>query len=178
MNAEPTNLSNGPLPYRIAVLCYLRDAQGRQLMLHRAKAPNKGLYSPIGGKLEPETGESPHQCAVREISEETGLRLDVSDVRLIGMVAETAYEKAGHWLLFLFDVTRPIAHDEIQDMHFDEGVLEWIAMDDIDELSLPFTDREFIWPLVKSHQGGFFTCHIDCREDPMVSTVHESIKKG
>lgn len=177
MSAEPTNLSTGPLPYRIAVLCYLRDAQGRQLMLHRAKAPNEGLYSPIGGKLEPETGESPHQCAVREIFEETGLRIDLSEVRLSGMVAETAYENAGHWLLFLFDVTRPISHEEITEMAFDEGTLEWVSMDAIDELPLPWTDKQFIWPLVKTHQGGFFSCHIDCREDPMVSTLNESIKR-
>ena len=176
MTADVTNLSTGALPYRIAVLCYLRDVQGRQLMLHRAKAPNAGLYSPIGGKLEPATGESPHQCAVREIFEETGLQLPLDAVRLSGMVSETAYENAGHWLLFLFDVTRCIDHDEIPEMQFDEGTLEWIAMDDIDILPLPFTDREFIWPLVKTHQGGFFTCHIDCREDPMVSTLHESIK--
>ena len=175
MNAESTNLSNASMPYRIAVLCYLRDGEGRQLMLHRAKAPNKGLYSPIGGKLEPTTGESPHQCAVREIFEETGMQLEISEVRLKGMIAETAYETAGHWLLFLFDVTRVIAHDEIKDMQFDEGTLEWIAMDDMDTLPLPHTDRAFIWPLVKSHEGGFFSCHIDCREDPMVSTVHESI---
>ena len=176
MNPDSTNLSSGALPYRIAVLCYLRDADGRQLMLHRAKAPNKGLYSPIGGKLEPDTGESPHQCAVREIFEETGLKLQTTDMRLTGMVAETAYESAGHWLLFLFDVTRPIEHDEIANMSFDEGTLEWIAVDDIDELPLPITDREYIWPLVKTHQDGFFTCHIDCTADPIRSTVHESIQ--
>ena len=43
------------LPYRIAVLCYLwnhEEDQERLLMLHRAKAPNLGMYSPIGGKVE------------------------------------------------------------------------------------------------------------------------------
>lgn len=176
MTWDPTDLAAPDLPYRIAVLCYLRDQQGRQLMLHRAKAPNSGLYSPIGGKLEPATGESPHQCAVREIFEETGLQLTPSDVRLAGTVAETAYEGAGHWLLFLFDVTRAVGHDEIAEMQFDEGTLEWIELDRIGELPLPETDRNIIWPLVRQHQGGFFSCHIDCRRDPMTWTIDESVQ--
>ena len=48
------------VPYRIAVLCYLKDASGRVLLLHRRKEPNAGLYSPIGGKLEVSVGEGPH----------------------------------------------------------------------------------------------------------------------
>ena len=37
------------LPYRIAVLCYLYDEHGKQLLLHRIKPPNADRYSPIGG---------------------------------------------------------------------------------------------------------------------------------
>ncbi len=48
------------LPFRIAVLCYLYDDAGNVLLLHRSKAPNEGMYSPIGGKLESSWGESPH----------------------------------------------------------------------------------------------------------------------
>ena len=40
-----------PLPYKIAVLCDLRDESGRVLLIRRAKPPNQGLYSMIGGKL-------------------------------------------------------------------------------------------------------------------------------
>jgi 8-oxo-dGTP diphosphatase len=153
----------------------LRDSEGRQLMLHRAKSPNKGRYSPIGGKLEPATGESPHQCAVREIFEETGLQLDVAQVRMSGMVAETAFENAGHWLMFLFEVTYAIDHDDIASMDFDEGQLEWVDADKVEHLNLPDTDRLIIWPLVQKHLGGFFSCHIDCRNNPMTWTVHESM---
>ena len=38
-------------PYKIAVLCYLYDEEGRLLLLHRRKPPNRDMYSPIGGKL-------------------------------------------------------------------------------------------------------------------------------
>ena len=57
------------LPYKIAVLCYLYDERGDLLLLHRNKAPNAGMYSPIGGKLEMADGEGPQESAVREIFE-------------------------------------------------------------------------------------------------------------
>ncbi|MEM7623956.1 MAG: NUDIX domain-containing protein, partial [Planctomycetota bacterium] len=62
-----------PLPYKLATLCDMRDAQGRVLLLRRLRAPNQGLCSPIGGKLDMDIGESPAQCAQREIREESGL---------------------------------------------------------------------------------------------------------
>ena len=58
------------------MLCYLWNTEAdseRLLMLHRSKAPNSGRYSPIGGKVEISEGESPHECAIREIHEEAGL---------------------------------------------------------------------------------------------------------
>jgi 8-oxo-dGTP diphosphatase len=171
-----TNLSDGSLPYRIAVLCYLRDSEGRLLMLHRAKAPNCGMYSPIGGKLEPSTGESPHCCALRETEEEAGISLGYDEIRLMGMVSETAYEGECHWLLFLFEVTRTIGHDEIAAYEMNEGTLKWLDRDAIEDLPLPETDRTIIWPLVAEHAGGYFACHIDCRTTPLSWTVQESWK--
>jgi 8-oxo-dGTP diphosphatase len=78
------------MPYRIACLCDLRDDRGRILLLTRKKAPNLGLVSPIGGKLDVANGESPAQCAQREIMEEVGLQLPLERLHLLGMVAETA----------------------------------------------------------------------------------------
>lgn len=166
------------LPYRIAVLCYLYDEAGRVLMLHRAKNPNAGMFSPIGGKLEISDGESPHDCAMREIHEEAGLQLETDLVRLTGVVSETGYEHTTHWLIFLFEVTRPIDHDEIPMMEIDEGELEWVEPDCVEQLEIPYTDRQVMWPLVNKHRGGFFMVHIDCTREPMTWTVHESVPKG
>lgn len=152
------------MPYRIAVLCYVYDDDGRLLLLHRNKSPNAGMYSPVGGKLEAARGESPHAAAVREIGEETGLDLDVTDVRMAGIVAETAYEGETHWLIFLFEVTRAVQHDEIAAMSIAEGELEWVEADRVAELPIPETDREIMWPMVKRNRGGFFVVDIDCRE--------------
>lgn len=166
------------LPYRIAVLCYLYDEDGRVLLLHRARNPNAGMYSPIGGKLEISDGESPHDCAMREIYEEAGLQLETELVRLTGIVSETGYEHSTHWLIFLFEVSRPIDPAEIPMMEIDEGELEWIEPDRVQDLDIPYTDREVMWPLVRSHRGGFFMVHIDCTVRPMRWTVHESVSSG
>ncbi|HWB20505.1 MAG TPA: NUDIX domain-containing protein [Phycisphaerales bacterium] len=166
----------GALPYKIAVLCYLYDEAGCLLMLHRRKQPNAGMYSPIGGKLDLHTGEGPHECAVREIHEEAGLRIPIEAIRLTGIVSERAYEQQTHWLIFLYEVTRPVRRADIKVMNFDEGALEWVHVNDIEKLNIPETDRKFMWPLVKEHRGGFFMVHIDCSVNPMTWRVVESVK--
>ena len=55
---------------RTAVMVVLRC--GTQfLLLKRAKEPNRGLYVPVGGKVEPY--EDPYQTGLREVEEETGI---------------------------------------------------------------------------------------------------------
>ncbi|MCA9291906.1 MAG: NUDIX domain-containing protein [Phycisphaerales bacterium] len=165
-----------PGSYKVAVLCYLTDAEGRVLLLHRVKSPNAGMYSPVGGKLEMALGEGIHDCAIREIAEETGIRLAREHVRLIGIVSERAYEGRGHWLLFLLESTRSIGHDELAWTAFDEGTLEWIEPERVGEMDIPWTDRHIMWPLVRAHHGGFFVVHIDCSTNPPTWVVHESVK--
>lgn len=162
------------LPHKVAVLCYLWDADGRILLLHRRKLPNVDMYSPVGGKVEIARGESPHECAVREVEEETGLRLGIADMRFLGMVSERAYQGETHWLIFLFECTRPVRPDEIAHVEFDEGRLEWVHGDDVERLPIPPTDREIMWPLVRAHRGGFFCVDIDCGVSPMAHAVRES----
>jgi len=161
------------LPHRIAVLCYLYDDDDRLLLLHRSKSPNAGQFSPIGGKLEADKGESPHACAVREIQEEAGIKLATNEIRLSGILAETAYESETHWLIFLYEVTRTIDHSEIENMEMDEGTLEWIPVDDVESIGIPETDQKILWPLVRKHRGGFFALHIDCSVKPFKWTVQE-----
>ena len=170
------NYSLSNLPYRIAVLCYLYDKDDRLLLLHRNKEPNAGNYSPIGGKLEARIGESPHACAIREIHEESGVVVAQKDIRLSGMLAETAYEGETHWLIFLYEVTRSIDTSEITSMEIDEGSLEWVAVNDVESKNIPNTDREIIWPLVKQHRGGFFAVDIDCTTSPFAWEVKEEWK--
>lgn len=160
-----------PLPYRIAVLCYLFDKQGRTLLIHRNKAPNLDLYSPIGGKLEQAIGESPTACAAREIREEAGLEVDPRHLHLTGIISERSYEGSGHWLMFLFELMRPV---ERTPERIAEGQLEWHDLERILSMPIPETDRRFIWPMFLKHRGGFFMGHIDCNEGDLDFVLDES----
>lgn len=165
---HPTEVagSSAALPYRIACLCDLRDEHGRLLLLRRVKAPNLGLCSPIGGKLDVESGESPAQCARREILEEAGIDVPIDRLRLVGLISEAAFEGRGHWLLFCYRVMGPVLVPA-QDTR--EGRLDWFHLHEIDALPIPETDRRIIWPLVRQAEPtaadpepGFFAVHIDC----------------
>ncbi|MCE9619381.1 MAG: NUDIX domain-containing protein [Planctomycetes bacterium] len=163
------------LPYKVAVLCYLWDPKGRVLMLHRKKQPNLGMCSPIGGKLEISQGEGPHECAIREISEEAGVTLASDDVRCLGVVSEKGYQGQTHWLIFLFETTRKIDPALIPEQEFDEGRLEWVPLSDVEKLNIPWTDRHIMWPAVRRHKdGGFFMVHIDCSTEPPTHVLCES----
>lgn len=175
------------LPYKIATLCDLRDERGRILLLRRLKAPNQGLCSPIGGKLDMAEGESPAECARREIWEEAGLEVPLERLHLTGLIAEQAYEGKGHWLLFYFRVLGAVS---VQEREMAEGRLEWHEPGAIEALPLPDTDRRIIWPLVReaergwseelhAKQGvkpGFFSVHIDCRTPEMKWRVHQQTR--
>lgn len=154
--------------YKIAVLCDLRDSKGRMLLLHRLKEPNAGLYSPIGGKLDMESGESPAACAQREIHEEAGVHIPLERIRLQGIISERGYANDAdgasrtNWLLFYFRVVGPV---DFEPFEMREGRLEWVEPAVLDDLARPETDQKVIWPLVRDHESGFFSVHIVC-DDP------------
>jgi 8-oxo-dGTP diphosphatase len=62
------------------------DRRGRLLLIRRAHEPGRGLWSIPGGRVEP--GETDHQALIREVAEETGLR--VRPDRFVGRVARPA----------------------------------------------------------------------------------------
>jgi 8-oxo-dGTP diphosphatase len=176
------------IAYKIAVLVYIFNSRGELLLLHRRRPPNKDLFSPIGGKLEQAIGESPYACALREIEEEVGITLSLSDIRLLGIVSERAFPGStpgdagaatpAHWLMFCFEVARPI---DLPPRETDEGRLEWHATGALQGLGIPKTDREVIWPLVCRHSailhgaaaGEFFSVHIDCTDAQSFQVTHE-----
>ncbi len=148
------------MQYKISVLIFIKDRTGKFLMLQRAKEPNRGLWSPIGGKLEMRTGESPFECAIREAKEETGIELAESDLHLFCMAAEKAYEGKGHWLMFLFDCRKPI---ESLPSSFDEGKFALHSRSEIDDLPIPETDRTGLWRIYDEHHNDFVALKVDCQ---------------
>ena len=159
--------------YHISTLLYCFNDREEVLLMHRAKEPNKGLWSPCGGKLHTEVGESPYACARREALEELGLHVDPSGLHLAGIVSEHGYQGQAHWLMFLFELQPrlkqlPAAHRE--------GEFRFFKQEELDGLPLPQTDREQIWPLFWKHRGGFFAAHCHCHPDGTHDwTIEESI---
>lgn len=106
----------------------------RLLMLQRKKAPNLGLWSPPGGKLEP--GEAPTRGALRELVEETGLH--GHSPRLLAVVSEIDPTRREAWLMFVVrvdvDVDGPL-------LASDEGVPVWVSVTDVESLPTPPADR-------------------------------------
>ncbi len=150
------------LPHKIATLLYGFNPAGEVLLLHRAQEPNRGLWSPPGGKLKEGLGESPYACACREAAEETGIALRASDLHLTGLISEFGYQGQTHWLMFLFEI-KPHLH-ALPPPHR-EGVFGFFSRDALPGLDLPQTDREQIWPLFWRHRRGFFAAHARCHPD-------------
>ena len=148
-----------PLPYKVATLLYCFNERDEVLLLERAQEPNRGRWSPCGGKLHMNEGESPHACACREAQEEMGLRIEPRDLHLTGLVSERGYAGQAHWLMFLFEVKPRL--QECPPPHR-EGLFQFFAREQITTLHVPDTDRETIWPLFWQHRGGFFAAHCDC----------------
>jgi 8-oxo-dGTP diphosphatase len=160
------------LPYKIAVLVFLENAAGEHLLLLRAKAPNLGSWSPIGGKLEMATGESPFECAVRETREETGLEVETADLHLFAVIAEKAYEGQSHWLMFLFRCRKPLPG---LPPDISEGRFGFFTRKAIDLLQVPETDRTALWPTYDEHKGRFVALRADCQPGKPVRVEVEEI---
>jgi len=161
------------LPYKIATLLYCFNEQDEVLLLERAQEPNRGLWSPPGGKLHTDIGESPYACACREAYEELGLRLNATDLQLTGLVSEHGYAGQAHWLMFLFEVQPKL--QSLPPVHR-EGHFAFFGSNALESLNLPQTDRETIWPLFWQHRGGFFAAHCHCHPDGRNDwTMEESI---
>ncbi len=122
---------------RNSTLCYLERA-GQYLMLHRVKKKhdvNQDKWIGVGGKFE--DGESPEDCLLREVREETGLTL--TSYRFRGVVTflcppwETEY-------MFLF--TADDWTGTLTDC--DEGELAWVDKEAVTRLPIWEGDKLFL----------------------------------
>lgn len=124
-----------------AVLIILKTGN-RVLVLERAKHPNKGLFVPPGGKIEP--FEDPTRAARRECEEETGQRLQA--LNFLGVINETSPTNY-NWNTFVYWA-------EVQQFDpplLDEGKLSWVNLDDVLELPAPATAAP-MYAALRNHQ--------------------------
>lgn len=143
-------------------LCYI-ERDGAYLMLHRTKKKNdenSGKWIGVGGRFE--EGESPDECAAREIFEETGLT--VRSLRLCGVVTFVSDEwGTEHMHLFTSD-------DFDGDVsECDEGDLAWIDKDEVMNLNLWEGDRIFLELLMRGDP--FFLLKLEYSGDRLTSAA-------
>lgn len=118
-------------------LCYI-EKDGKYLMLYRNKLkddPNKGKWLGIGGKLE--QGETPDDAAVREVYEETGLKLKSYNYRgIVNFISDVYPDEAMH-LYYSDDFAGEVKA-------CDEGELKWIEKDKLRSLPMWEGDKIFL----------------------------------
>lgn len=145
---------------KMTTLCYI-EKEGKYLMLHRVKKHhdiNAGKWIGVGGHVE--NGETPEECLLREVKEETGLVL-------------TAYRLRG-LVTFLSDVCEPelmcvFTADAFDGemIECDEGELAWVEKSDVLTLPTWEGDRVFL-ELLLSGDERFFSIKLRYEGDKLV----------
>lgn len=123
---------------KLATLCYIKR-DGKTLMLHRVKKKDdihEGKWNGLGGKFNP--GETPEECVIREVKEESGL--DLRKPQLKGILTFPDFDGADDWYVYVY-VARDFSGD-LRDS--DEGDLHWIKDAEVSGLPLWEGDRVFL----------------------------------
>ncbi|HUX61939.1 MAG TPA: 8-oxo-dGTP diphosphatase [Ignavibacteriaceae bacterium] len=125
---------------KLATLCYVIDRMKKStLMLHRVKKENdvhEGKWNGLGGKLE--IGETPEDCVIREVKEESGLT--ITNPKLHGFITFPLFDGVDDWYVFVF--TAENFSGELIDSA--EGILEWIPNEGVTSLNLWDGDAIFL----------------------------------
>lgn len=151
---------------RLTTLCYI-EKDGRWLMMHRVKKDqdeNAGKWIGIGGHLE--ENESPDECIRRECREEAGMEL--TDLRLRGIIT-FILPAWGNELTFLY--TAKSEEEELPAC--EEGVLQWVPIQDVLSLPLWEGDRIFL-PFLQTKNEVFSLKLVYDTEGSLVSHQFES----
>ena len=142
-------------------LCYI-EKENNYLMLHRTskkKDGNKDKWIGIGGHFE--KGESPEECLLREVKEETGLELTSYQFR--GIVTFISDEWPDEYMcLYTADrYTGDIGN-------CDEGELVWVEKEKIMDLNIWEGDKIFLKLLMENQP--FFSLKLEYKGDKLVNT--------
>lgn len=148
----------------LSTLCYI-EKDGCWLMLHRVKKKNDlnhDKWIGVGGKFE--EGESPEDCLLREVGEETGLTL--TDYRFRGLVTFVSDEAPTEYM-HLFTATGFTG--ALRDC--DEGTLEWVPIPQVETLPLWQGDKLFLRLL--QTEKDFFSLKLRYAGDQLVLAVRD-----
>lgn len=131
MSLESNLLDSG---YKTVAVSCIIEYKNKILLLRRNKEPHNQMYCPVGGKVE--AFESPREAVVREVEEETGLKIEAPT--LGGIMVETSPTKF-NWISFIYYHKLP-QKVTLRQMDTVEGRLEWVSWTGLLDLPLPETD--------------------------------------
>ena len=147
-------------------LCYLEN-NGRYLMLHRVKKEideNKDKWIGVGGKFE--EGESPEDCAVREILEETGMLFSPDELRYRAVVTFVSDEWGTEYMHLFTAAADGARIRQLRGRENDEGTLEWVPVDLVE--SLPIWEGDKIFLRLLALDAPFFSLKLEYRGEELV----------
>ena len=146
----------------MTTLCYI-EKDNKYLMLHRIKKEhdiNKDKWIGVGGHFE--VDESPEECVLREVKEETGYTL--TSYRFRGIVTFVSGNGVTEYMhLFTADGWTGEPHP------CDEGELAWIKKADL--LSLPLWKGDQIFLDLLDRNTPFFSLKLQYEGDDLVLAV-------
>lgn len=146
----------------MTTLCYI-EREGQYLMMHRVKKEkdiNRDKWVGVGGHFE--DNESPEECLLREVSEETGLKL--LNYRLRGVITFIS----DRWQTeYMFLYTADSFEGQIGKC--DEGNLEWVDKDTVYEL--PIWEGDKIFFRLLEQEAPFFSLKLRYIGEELVEKV-------
>lgn len=146
----------------LTTLCYI-EKDDCYLMLHRIKKENdlnKDKWLGIGGHFEEK--ESPEECLLREVREETGLVLTSYRFRgLVTFVTDT------EWYEYMCLYTADGFEGELTEC--DEGTLEWVPKDKLKDLEL--WEGDYVFFRLLEERDSFFSLKLCYEGNKLVSAV-------
>lgn len=145
---------------RETTLCYIEKDES-YLMLHRTKKKADGSYEKwlgVGGKLE--SRETPEECVLREVKEETGYALTDYQYRARIFFYSDTWEDE---IMYLYTATG----FEGEEIPCDEGELVWVPKSEVTNLKIWEGDKLFLNRLVESDE--FFELELRYEGDNLAS---------
>lgn len=143
---------------KLATICYVDNGK-EFLLLHRNKKPNDvhaGKWIGVGGKFE--AGESPEECAKREILEETGLM--ATDLQLKGVITFPEFTPENDWYTYVFRVT---GFEGQVRSDCPEGDLDWVPYEEV--LHKPTWEGDLIFLKWILDQEPFFSAKFTYKDN-------------
>lgn len=147
---------------KVTTLCYI-EKDDKYLMLHRVKKENDinhDKWIGVGGHLM--EGESPEECLLREVKEETGLTLTSWKFRgIVTFVCDQG--ETDYMCLYTSDSF------EGEMIECDEGILEWINRDQV--MQLPIWEGDKVFFSLISRGAPFFSLKLRYQGDELIECV-------